>query len=171
LLVEWENYSEEGTVSSGHAVYTAGWVSPTGDCHTQQNFHFVAQKGEVRADQAHRGYSLSADKGTDAATVGGTGALATLNPLYMRYVPDQRGCFAGQQGYGYRSMEAFVTSLKEIDSGDSTVAEIESSGILATAANTIPTTAILEAGRRSLNEGGRPIRIIYGLNGIATNFE
>jgi D-galacturonate reductase len=89
----------------------------------------------------------------------------------MRYVPDQRGYFAGQQGYGYRSMEAFVTSLKEIDSGDSTVAEIESSGILATAANTIPTTAILEAGRRSLNEGGRPIRIIYGLNGIATNFE
>jgi D-galacturonate reductase len=89
----------------------------------------------------------------------------------MRYVPDQRGFFAGQQGYGYRSMEAFVSALKEIDSGDATVAEIEVSGVLATASNTIPTTAILEAGRRSLNDGGRPIRIVYGNNSVAAGFE
>jgi D-galacturonate reductase len=66
----------------------ASWAAPTADCHTQQGFHYMGHRGELRADQAHRGFTLSADTGL-APTVGGTGALATLNPLYMRYTPDQ----------------------------------------------------------------------------------
>ena len=174
LLVEWQNLAApaaEGApaqpATSGHAVYTAGWISPTADCHTQQNFHYGAHRGEVRADQAHRGYNLSADQGLDP-TVGGTGALATLNPLYMRYVPDQRGYFAGQQGYGYRSMEAFVEAATAVANGERTAAEIEAEGVLATASSTLPVTAILEAGRKSLDNGGRPVTIAYGSDGKAS---
>ena len=72
LLTTWDN--NDGTI--GHAVYMASWVAPTADCHTQQYFHYMGRHGELRVDQAHRGYSHSA-----SAAGGGTGALATLNPL------------------------------------------------------------------------------------------
>jgi D-galacturonate reductase len=128
LLVTWDNYpttsssiissteNSNGTVNTaaivtgGHAIYTASWIAPYADCHTQQSFHYMGQKGEIRVDQAHRGYSFSADTG-DA---GGTGGLATLNPLYMRYTPDNLGYFAGQHGYGYRSIEAFIYTCRSI---------------------------------------------------------
>jgi hypothetical protein len=45
-----------------------------GQCHTQQNFHYMGQKGELHANQALRGYNTATDEG---------GYLA-LNPLYMR---------------------------------------------------------------------------------------
>lgn len=60
--------------STGVAVYTASWVAPKGECHTRQHFHYIGRKGELHADQAHRGYSTA----TDAA------GFASLNPLYMR---------------------------------------------------------------------------------------
>lgn len=96
LVVAWQNMAPpaaggasasapDGT--SGHAVYMASWAAPTADCHTQQGFHYVGHRGELRVDQAHRGYTQSADAGA----AGGTGALATLNPLYMRYTPDATG--------------------------------------------------------------------------------
>ena len=177
LLVDWENLGEGEAAapgalgpSRGHAVYMASWAAPTADCHTQQGFHYMGHRGELRADQAHRGCTLSADTGL-APTVGGTGALATLNPLYMRYTPDQRGYFAGQQGYGYRSMEAFVEAATEVMGGAATAAEIEAAGVLATASSTLPVTAILEAGRRSLDAGGKPVAIKYGADGRACAFE
>jgi D-galacturonate reductase len=116
LLVDWENmrsipdahpaaWIPDGT--RGHAVYMSSWAAPTADCHTQQAFHYMAHAGELRVDQAHRGYTQSADTGA----AGGTGSLATLNPLYMRYVPDAAGRFAGQQGYGYRCVVLFCTSV------------------------------------------------------------
>lgn len=60
--------------ATGIAVYTASWVAPKGECHTRQHFHYIGRKGELHADQAHRGYSTA----TDAA------GFASLNPLYMR---------------------------------------------------------------------------------------
>ena len=113
-------------------------------------------RGELRVDQAHRGYTQSAD-----ADAGGTGALAALNPLYMRYVPDALGRFAGQTGYGYRSIEDFVDLSAAVQRGETTAAAIDASGALATAEGTLVVTAILEAGRRSLDAGGVPVSIIY----------
>lgn len=152
LLVQWDNH--DGT--TGHAVYMSSWSAPTADCHTQQGFHYMGHKGEMRADQAHRGYSMSAD-----GDAGGTGALAALNPLYMRYTPDARGYFAGQQGYGYRSIEAFVQCVQDMCDGSLSCCQVEEGGLLATARATLPVTAILQAGRLSLDAGGQPVRILY----------
>ncbi len=159
LVVVWEGVagacSPGGGVSRGHAVYMASWVAPTADCHTQQGFHAMFAKGEVRVDQAHRGYSLSAD-----ADAGGNGGFAAMNPLYMRYTPDHQGKFAGQTGYGYRSIEAFVDISASVQRGEMSSAEVEKGELLATAGATRTVTAILEAGRRSL-DGGRPVKILY----------
>ena len=150
LPPQWRNAS--GT--SGHSVTTSSWVAPTADCHTQQNFHYMGHAGELRVDQAHRGYSFSAEP-----EAGGTGALATLNPLYMRYTPDARGRFAGQMGYGYRSIEAFVAAGEALREG-APLEEVAAG--LASVAATLFVTAILEAGRISLDNGGRAVRILYG---------
>jgi D-galacturonate reductase len=106
LVVAWQNlapapegaFATDGT--SGHAVYMASWAAPTADCHTQQGFHYVGHRGELRVDQAHRGYSQSADVGA----AGGTGALATLNPLYMRYTPDATGWVLEAKGTAVRRL-------------------------------------------------------------------
>jgi len=100
------------------------------------------------------GYTVSA-----SPEAGGTGALAAINPLYMRYVPDAAGRFAGQTGYGYRSIEAFVEGCSAVRSGAAGAAEVSAG--LASVSATLYVTAILEAGRRSLDAGGAAVRIVY----------
>jgi D-galacturonate reductase len=86
----------------------------------------------------------------------GTG-YRSVNPLFMKYTPSD-GKFAGQLGYGYRSFEAFVDAVNHIRQGDATVHDFNHS--LAMLEHTYRTTAILEAGRMSLNES-RTVKILY----------
>ena len=72
----------------------------------------------------------------------------------MKYTPDEEGNFDGQGGYGYVSFEKFVDAVTGLKEGKVTLGELDKRG-LPTLGNTIATTAILEAGRRSLDEGRR----------------
>ncbi len=74
------------------------------------------------------------------------------NPFYMRYAPDEEGNFAGQTGYGYISFEKFVDACSGVKEGKVSLEELDKRG-LPTLKNTVATTAILEAGRRSIDEG------------------
>lgn len=149
LMVQWENIS---STSVGTAIYTASWAAPKSDCHTQQYFHYMGHKGELRVDQAHRGYSLATDEGGHSA----------LNPLYMRYTPDPNGYFAGQEGYGYVSIAKFIEAAELVNDGRMRPAEVSKHDhTLATIDKTVAVTAILEAGRVSLDCGGEPVRIMY----------
>ena len=69
----------------------------------------------------------------------------------MKYAPDENGNFAGQSGYGYVSFEKFVDAVTNLKDGKVTLDDLDSKD-LPTLKNTLATTAILEAGRRSLNE-------------------
>jgi D-galacturonate reductase len=146
LGVQWENIVS-GSLAS--AFYTASWIAPKSDVHSQQRFYYLGQKGEVQIDQAHRGYSLATD----------TGGFTSPNPLFMKYTPDAQGYFSGQSGYGYRSIEAFVDAVEQVRSGLAAPADFR--GGLATVEDTVLVTAILEAGRRSLDAGGLPHQIEY----------
>jgi hypothetical protein len=42
-------------------------AAPKADCHTQQYFHYMGHKGEVRADQCKRGYNWSVYESSVAA--------------------------------------------------------------------------------------------------------
>lgn len=105
------------------------------------------QKGEVNVDQAHRGYNMAAD---------GSG-YRSVNPLFMKYTPSD-GKFAGQNGYGCRSFEVFIDAVAKLKTGCAAVADYDHS--LASIATTYRTTAILEAGRMSLDQQ-RPVEIVY----------
>lgn len=150
LTVQWENTASK---SLGTALYTASWIAPPSDVHSQQRFFCMAHGGEVAVDQAHRGFGVA----TDAS------GFASPNPLFMKYTPSDGGVFAGQSGYGYRSFEAFIDAVRRIRAGTATVREFDAS--LATIHSTFLTTAILDAGRKSLDRAGQPMRIVYGEEG------
>jgi D-galacturonate reductase len=76
---------------------------------------------------------------------------ADQNRFYMKYAPDERGDFAGQGGYGYVSFEKFVDAVTDLKDGKVTLDELDKRN-LPTLKNTLATAAILEAGRRSLDE-------------------
>ena len=149
LTVDWVN-SPSGHRATG--VYTASWIAPKSDVHSQQRFFYMGSKGELTVDQAHRGYGVA----TDAA------GFASANPLFMKYAPDADGFFAGQAGYGYRSIEAFIEAAAAIRAGRATPQSF--AGKLATVQETALVTAILEAGRRSLDEA-RPVAVEYSGDG------
>lgn len=82
----------------------------------------------------------------------------------MKYAPDEEGNFGGQTGYGYISFEKFIDAVTALNEGRVTLDQLDERP-LPTLKNTVATTAILEAGRRSLDEGGRPVGIVGGESG------
>jgi D-galacturonate reductase len=143
----WENIND-GTI--GNAIYTSSWVAPRSDVHSQQRFFYMGTNGEITVDQAHRGMTVSVDDVPHAS----------VNPLFMKYAPTN-GTFSGQGSYGIRSLECFVDACIEINCGRRTTSSYDD-GSLATANTTMQGTAILEAGRRSLDADGMPMDILYG---------
>jgi D-galacturonate reductase len=75
----------------------------------------------------------------------------------MKYSVSETGDFDGQRGYGYISIEKFVDAARRMNAGHSKAASYDEQG-LPTIANTVLTTAILNAGRISLDEK-RPVSI------------
>ncbi len=142
LMVQWENIPSGNL---GIAIHTASWIAPKSDVHSQQRFFYMGHQGELQIDQAHRGYTTS--------TV--PGGYASINPLFMKYEPSE-GKFAGQGGYGYQSIEKFIDAVASINEGKAEPQDFDNT--LATAARTLQTTAILEAGSLSLDSGS-PIKI------------
>ncbi|KAB8073011.1 hypothetical protein BDV29DRAFT_176327, partial [Aspergillus leporis] len=147
LLVEWRKKGDDGRVATG--VYTASWTAPQkAGVHSNQYFHYMGSKGEVRINQAKRGYDVAEDEQ----------GLIWVNPFYMRYAPDDEGNFSGQTGYGYISFEKFIDAVTAVNEGRVTLDQLDARPI-PTLKNTIATTAILHAGRISLDEN-RSVEIV-----------
>lgn len=145
LMVDWENIA---TGNRATAIYTSSWIAPKSDVHSQQRFFYMGQGGEVTVDQAHRGYTIANDE---------TG-FASCNPLFMKYAPDAQGRFAGQHGYGFRSIEAFIDAAQRLNN-DPNASPEDLRHELALVQDTTATTAILDAGRQSLDQGGAVISL------------
>ncbi|KZV75571.1 D-galacturonic acid reductase [Peniophora sp. CONT] len=140
LLVDWQSLSS--SKHKGTAVYTASWTAPLkSGVHSAQHWYYMAEKGEINVDQAHRGYDVTVDD---------TGK-SWFNPFYMKYSPSADGYFDGQRGYGYVSIEKFIDAARAVNSGSASASDFDAQG-LPTIANTVLTTAILNAGRISLDE-------------------
>lgn len=157
LMVQWKSDTDQTTI--GTALYTAGWVSPKSDVHSQQRFHYIGSKGEIMADQAHRGYTVAHDEF----------GYASVNPLYMKYTPDEQGNFNGQLGYGYRSFDSFIDAVDQIQSKTQTTESFDSQ--LPTLTTTSTLTAILQAGRLSLDNQSRRVVIQYDSNKLPSSLE
>ena len=153
LIVDWENI-ESGNKAT--AIYTSSWIAPKSDVHSQQRFFFMGHGGEINIDQAHRGYSIACDED----------GFSSPNPLFMKFASDADGYFSGQNGYGYRSIEAFLRAVEQVRQGRAQPDNFN--GKLATASDTLLCTAILEAGRCSLDANGKAIHIHYSDQGVVS---
>lgn len=156
LSVQWTNNVSE---NQGHALYTSSWIAPPSDVHSQQRFHYMGSTGEVQVDQGHRGYTLAQE---DAS-------FRQVNPLFMKYAPNPKGEFAGQHGYGFRSFELFIDAITALNSEQAQLSDYDGIGGLPTIHNSVVVTAILEAGRRSLDKGGLPQELVYDKQGQLTD--
>ncbi|KAF7975795.1 hypothetical protein HWV62_8625 [Athelia sp. TMB] len=146
LLVDWQSLSS--SKHRGTAVYTASWTAPLkSGVHSAQHWYYMGEKGDISVDQAHRGYDVTVDDD----------GKAWYNPFYMKYSPSESGHFDGQRGYGYVSIEKFIDAARSVNAKQSTPSDYDATG-LPTIANTVLTTAILNAGRISLDEK-RPVGI------------
>ncbi|TFY68346.1 hypothetical protein EVJ58_g1051 [Rhodofomes roseus] len=146
LLVDWQSLSS--SKHKGTAVYTASWTAPLkSGVHSAQHWYYMAEKGEINVDQAHRGYDIVQDES----------GKAWYNPFYMKYSPSESGHFDGQRGYGYVSIEKFIDAARSVNAEQVQPADFDAHG-LPTISNTVLTTAILHAGRISLDEK-RPVNI------------
>jgi D-galacturonate reductase len=83
-----------------------------------------------------------------------TNGFQSVNPLFWKYTP-RDGEFVGQDTYGYKSLETFVTSVIEIDKDRTKLDKINE--VLPTIQNTQALTKILEAGRTSLDTKSKVI--------------
>jgi D-galacturonate reductase len=137
LSVSWELNDSR---ARGLSIHSASWIAPPSDAHSQQRFHYMGTHGEITVDQARRGYLTATHEE----------GFASVNPLYMRFTPVD-GHFVGQDAYGYRSIEAFMRAA---------AGETPSTS-LALAGGTMQVTAVLHAGRLSLERHGQPIAIGY----------
>jgi D-galacturonate reductase len=63
LLVDWVKKDDPSKRATG--VYTASWTAPQkAGVHSNQYFHYMASKGEIRVNQAKRGYDVTEDEDT-----------------------------------------------------------------------------------------------------------
>eukprot|EP00928_Gymnodinium_smaydae_P045279 TRINITY_DN30205_c0_g1_i1.p1 TRINITY_DN30205_c0_g1~~TRINITY_DN30205_c0_g1_i1.p1 ORF type:complete len:480 (+),score=65.50 TRINITY_DN30205_c0_g1_i1:196-1440(+) len=150
IVVDWKNF-EDGSI--GHGVYTSSWIAPKSDVHSQQRWFYMGHKGEITTDQAHRGYTI-AEEGKP---------FASSNVLFWKPAPSD-GKFVGQRTYGYLSFEAFIDAATEVNAGRKKTSDYD--GVIPTLATIVGTTAILEAGRRSLDSGGTPYELVYAGDGV-----
>lgn len=114
----------------------------------------------VHADQ-YRGVQYS------YATGSGDKLFHFVNPDFFRLVPWE-GDGLRPVGYGYDSIEANIRAAARV-SGESDLAgrqriltEIDAKNLIATPANTATNELVTEAGRLSITNGGRNVRITYG---------
>ena len=69
------------------------------------------------------------------------------------------GYFSGQHGYGYRSFEAFIDAVADLNAKKINVDTCDMK--LATIGSTFQETAVLEAGRISLDNQSAMVEIVY----------
>ena len=90
-----------------------------------------------------------------------TGGYSEPSPDYFQYL-DLGGPGLTPSGYGYLSVEAIVKACLRVESSadrTATLDAIDREGLLATPANSRYNERVLEAGRRSLLDGGREVPI------------
>jgi D-galacturonate reductase len=96
----------------------------------------------------------------------GTTGYSEPSPDYFQYV-HTGGPGLAPVGYGYRSVEYIVKKCIEVESAapdcrPAVVRAIDEAGIMATPANSSYNELVIEAGRISIQNGGREVTIEYG---------
>src|SRR5438132_9121524 len=80
------------------------------------------------------------------------------SPDYFQYVPTG-GPGLTPVGYGYRSIERIVEACRKVEMDSSMLEQIDCEGLIATPANSRHNERVIEAGRVSIQDGGREVNL------------
>jgi predicted dehydrogenase len=101
-------------------------------------------------------------RGLSYCYVEGKKLYSEPSPDYMQSVPDATG---GTRvvGYGYRSIEALLDAAAQLELGQTTLTQIDETGIIATPKNSYYNELVTEGARLSLANDGREVLLQYGV--------
>jgi len=157
-LVTWENGASL-SVLDGMCYPNA---APGGNTQGLQMFCKGSKDGcLVLHDDQYRGLKHCYENPSDGKT------YHEPSPDYFKFVY-RGGKGLDAVGYGYRSIEALIKAAVRVEAGKDVAArreiikEIDKEGILATPANSSYNELVIEAGRMSILNAGRPATIEYG---------
>ncbi len=105
----------------------------------------------------YRGLGYTFSKKSDAP---GATYYSEPSPDYFQY-NDLGGPGLEPVGYGVRSVEFMVNTIYKLDAAETTLADIDAKGVIATPANSLYNELVVEAGRQSILNGGREVTIAY----------
>jgi len=123
------------------------WIDPTiTSALSDQRIKIIGEHGRIEVDQK--------DRGIEVVTQGG--GIQHANPYFADFLPDDNGRLAFQ-GYGYKSIAAFLRDLDSIARGARSYADFET--LRPTLRQSLVSTAVVEAVNQSLSQNfeWRPI--------------
>ncbi len=136
--IEWCGDAGERFVSQ----IASNWIDPDSTtAMSDQRYEIVGTQGRIDLDQKNRGLDL---------VVGGQAAQA-INPYFSSFLPSGSGHDIFQ-GYGHSSVNAFVSDLARIQSGNARLQDLPSDR--PTFAESQVSTAVIEAANLSLAADG-----------------
>jgi predicted dehydrogenase len=138
VTVEWQPTNLSSTFVSQFCV---GWIDPErSSAMSDQRYLLVGAQGRIECDQKNRGVRL----------VGATSGVEDLNPYFSDYLagPEDALDFGG---YGFRSIETFLTDVTRLKAGIIRPNDLE--GHRPTFRSALVSTAVLEAVGLSLADG------------------
>ena len=157
-MVTWENGASL-SVMDGMCYPNA---APGGNAQGMQMFNKGSKDGcVVLHDDQYRGLKHCYENPSDGKT------YHEPSPDYFKLVY-RGGKGLEPVGYGYRSIETLVRAALRVNAGvdlsarQGIIREVDAEGILATPANSAYNELVIEAGRLSILNGGRPVVIEYG---------
>ena len=127
-------------------------------CRGRENGALISHSDQYRGLK----YSYTEKSEDPGATI-----YAEPSPDYFQYV-DLGGPGLRPVGYGYRSVDYIVRaclragSEKSLTRRQELLAEIDAAGVIATPVNSSYNELVVEAGRKSILNGGRTVEIRYG---------
>jgi len=143
-VVEWRGPDGVAFIST----HITNWIDPNeSSAMSDQKINVVGTKGRFQADQKHRGVQLVTD---------GQG-VEDLNPYFTLGMFDEQAGGTVYSGYGIDSVIQYIDDVIAVRSGSVTPGDLE--GCRPTFETCLKSTEVVDAARKSLEQGGIPVGI------------
>lgn len=152
-LIEWDMPDQENNFLSSH--FTS-WIDPENtSAMSDQRVEVVGTLGRFHNDQKNRGVSMV----TDSLPVD------EINPYFSQSYPSVDGLSLEAAGYGPQSIVQFIQDAVDLAGGR--CKQFDLMGLRPTFESSIPVTAVLEASRKSLQQGGEWVNAGYSAKEVS----
>ena len=143
--IEWKGLNGKTFLSY---IFT-NWIDPEStSAMSDQRIRVIGTKGRYESDQKRRGIIVVTDEA----------GVEEPNPDFCSTYPDASGNIS-YQGYGIESIHTFLRDVLDLNRKHVTVGQLESGR--PSFRDSLPSTAVVEAVNRSLDEGGKWIEVSY----------